>query len=249
MKKLKTGLLVVLLLLFFVSCAAADGTVTGAYSSVNADGSVTVSWSYSGSSDPVAYVVSGIEDPSMQSISFAFPSGSSATLYGILCGYDYTVELLDSSFYVLKSMKVSVPHEDFTDLKTLKFQNLGVVKMDAGESKFRNKNIVKTPNAESIGKAIANGQDYRFYVKMYTPSITKGERSYLFMLAVTAPNGYTDTMSGNFVLENVGKRTDWTIWPLSLESFYKQDALTSGQYTVRLYLDGGLVGKKTIQFK
>jgi len=249
MKKARVSLAIVLLLLLFVSCAAADGSITNAYSSVNADGSLSVSWSYSGSSDPVAYVVSGIEDPSMQSISLAFPSGSRATLYGILCGYDYTIELLDSSFYVLKSMKVSVPHEDFTDLKTLKFQNLGVVKMDAGENKFRNKNIVKTPNAQSISNAIANGQDYRFYVKMYTPSITKGERSYLFMLAVTAPNGYTDSMSGTFVLENVGKRTDWTIWPLSLESFQQQGALTPGQYTVRLYLDGGLVGKKTIHFQ
>lgn len=242
-------LMLAILMIVLSACACAEASVTRTKASTNANGSVTVSWSYSGQEDPVAYVFCMSTDPQMKCMTAARASGSKATLHGMPCGYDYIIELYDSSFNMLSSFEHTVVFEEFTDLKTLKFESCGVVKMDAGENKFRNKNIVKSPRAQTLCNAMASNSDHRFYVNVYTPPIAKGERSYVFMLAVTAPSGYTETYSGNFVLENVGKRTDWTIWPLSLQPFYEENELTAGRYKVRLYLDGGLVDTKTIFFK
>ena len=251
MKNAKVLLVSLLLaaLLLLSAAACADDSVSNVKAVTNANGSVSVSWSYAGGSDPVAYVFTAPDDSSISYLTAAAAKNGSATLHGILCGYDYIIELYDENLNFVSGIKHTVHHEDFTDLKTLKFQDVGVVKMDAGENKFRNKNIVKQPNAESVAKAVSSGSDHRFFIEVYTPSITKGERSYIFTLAVTAPNGHTETYSGNFVLESVGKRTNWTIWPLSLADFVKEDALTAGKYTVRLYLDGGLVDTKTINFR
>lgn len=251
MKNTKVLLVSLLLaaLLMLSASACADASVSDVKAVTNANGTVSVSWSYAGGSDPVAYVFCAPDDPSISYLTGGLAKNGKATLPDILCGYEYIVELFDAQFNFITGIRHTVHHEDFTDLKTLKFQDVGVVKMDAGENKFRNRNIVKQPNAEKIAQAVSSGSDHRFFVEVYTPSITKGERSYLFMLAVTAPNGYTETYSGNFVLENVGKRTNWTIWPLALEPFCKEEALTAGKYTVRLYLDGGLVDTKTITFR
>lgn len=250
MRKAKLFLICTLLaaLLMLGSSACAD-SISQIKTSTNADGSISVSWASDSGSDPVAYVFCMLSDPSIEYITAARSEHLSATLYGIMCGYDYRIELYDDAFNYLAGVDHTVHHEDFTDLKTLKLEAAGIVKMDAGENKFRNKNIVKKPNAETISKAVVSGSDHRFYIKLYTPSIAKGERSYIFTLAVTAPGGYTETFSSNFVLENVSKRTDWTIWPISLEPFCKENALTAGKYTVRLYLDGGLVDTKTITFR
>ena len=236
-------------LLMFGAVACADTSVKNVNAVTNANGSVSVSWSYDGNTDPIAYVFAAPNDDSIRYLTGAVAKQGSATLNDIICGFEYIIELYDTNFNFVSGIKHTVHHEDFTDLKTLKFNDVGIVKMDAGENKFRNKNVVKQPNAESLAEAISTGSDHRFFVKVYTPSITKGERSYIFMLAVTAPDGYTETFSGNFVLESVGKRYDWTIWPLSLEPFYKENALTAGKYTVRLYLDGGLVDTKTITLR
>jgi len=206
---------------------------------------VYISWEYSGSKNPVSYLLASADDPSIDHTVAGRVEDSSYTLYQFIPGYEYTLFLLDESFDILDDHAFAIPLEDFTDLKTLKFNSIGVIKFDNG--KYREGNIVQKPSAEKLCKDIGAGTEYRIFIKMSTPSIAKGQRKYIASLAVTAPNGYTDTFSEQFTLDHDDGRAYWAFYPLPLTSFYEESALTSGSYTVRFYLDGKLVDSKTLE--
>jgi len=245
MKKMYIMIAVCMILTLFAFSSVAESTLSYSSADVNADGSINISWSYSGNSNPVSYLLISDDHPAIDHVVAGMVEDSPLTLYELIPGYEYSVLFLNESLDVIDVQSVSIPSEDFTDLKSMKFTDLGIVKFDTG--KFKEGNIVQKPSAAKLCQNMESGSKYQLYIKMTTPSIAKGERKYNALLAVTAPNGYTDTVASEFVLESDRSLKYWTWFPLSLSSFYEESALTAGTYRVSYYLDGKLVDSKTLE--
>lgn len=212
----------------------APAKVTGGSANIESNGIMTINWTYSGSSNPVSKVWASIQSSTVKYSISASASGSLAKLKSVLPGYTYLIELCDSGNRTLHKFTVNVPQKQFTDLKTLRFENFSVVDEDS--------KTVKTPYASSLKNSTKNW----FFAEIYTPSLTSRARSYNMVLAVTSPEGQIWSARTDFNLDNNGQKTYWD-WKAFKPSNFT--SLPAGVYKASLYLDGGLVSTRSITLK